>query len=291
MALVNTSSESNIPQPSRLGRAALAYAERFGWAVLPLHSTKDGRCTCGNPGCASPGKHPITPHGVKDANKDPTVITRWWRRWPWANVGVATGAASGVFVLDVDGTAGRESLAELEEKHGKLPDTIEQITGSGGRHILFKYPGQPIANKVCLAPGLDVRGDGGYIVAPPSLHVSGRRYEWEVSSRPGAVPLAEAPGWLLELLQPVGGQGMSRTTEGWRHLVAEGVEEGKRNTTIASLAGHLLRHYIDPYVTLDLLLAWNRQRCRPPLPDEEVVTTINSVAKLEAMRRGVVRRG
>lgn len=277
----------SVPQQTRLGKAALAYAKHFGWHVLPLHSIKNGRCTCGKPDCASPGKHPLTAHGVADASEDPATIAGWWQRWPWANVGIATGAGSGFFVLDVDGPSGEESLRDLEDQHGKLPDTVEALTGGGGRHILFRYPGQEVGNRVALTPGLDGRGDGGYIVVAPSLHVSGRRYTWEVSSRPGEVELAEPPGWLLELLKPAGGQGLSRTTEQWRQLVSQGAAEGRRNASIAALAGHLLRKYVDPYMALSLLLAWNEARCSPPLSEDEVIQVVNSVALLEARRRGV----
>ncbi|ACX52291.1 Bifunctional DNA primase/polymerase [Ammonifex degensii KC4] len=270
---------------NELAEAAVCYAERFGWAVLPLHSIAGGRCTCGRVNCPSPGKHPLTQHGVKEASKDSETIAAWWRRWPWANIGVATGSISGFFVLDVDGPEGEDSLYELVKRHGELPETVEQITGSGGRHLLFRMPeGRAIGNKVRLAPGLDVRGEGGYVVAAPSLHASGRRYEWEFSSRPGEVEVAEAPGWLLELLAgPAGSQG--RPVEEWRQLISGGVEEGQRNNSIAALAGHLLRKRVDPYVALDLLLAWNQVKCRPPLPDEEVVRTVDSIAKKELERR------
>lgn len=284
-------SNSIVPQQGKLAQAALAYAERFGWCVLPLHSIKDGKCTCGKAACPSPGKHPLTPNGVKDASKDPATIATWWRRWTKANIGVATGAASGFFVLDIDGQEGAESLRELEAKHGKLPDTVEALTGGGGRHILFEYPGREVGNRAALAPGLDIRGNNGYIVAAPSIHASGRKYTWEVSSRPGEVALAEPPGWLLNMLRPAGGKGMSRTVEDWRRLVNQGVAPGARNNSIASLAGMLLRHYVDPWVTLDLLLAWNQVKCRPPLPDDEVARTVDSVARLEAKRRGAKLSG
>lgn len=285
------SSADIVPQQNKLAQAALIYVKKFGWCVVPLHSIKNGCCTCGRAGCTSPGKHPLIPNGVKGASKDPTIVAGWWRRWPWANIGIATGAASGFFVLDVDGEAGEESLRELEGEHGQLPDTVEALTGSGGRHILFRYPGGPVCNKVALADGLDIRGDNGYIVAAPSLHVSGRRYCWEASSRPGEVALAEAPDWLLDMIKPAGCQGLSRTVEDWRELVSGGVAKGARNNAIAALAGYLFRKYVDPYVTLDLLLAWNEVKCHPPLPADEVATTVDSVARLEARRRGAKMHG
>lgn len=265
-------------QATRLGHAALTYA-RFGWAVLPLHSiNKDGRCTCGRSECPSPGKHPLTAHGVADASKDPTVIARWWRQWPWANIGIATGAASGFFALDVDGEEGQESLRDLEASHGGLPDTVEALTGGGGRHIFFRYPGSGIGNKVGLAPGLDVRGDGGYICAAPSLHVSGRRYEWEVSSCPEEVPLAEAPEWLLNLIKSNGSGRLA--PEDWEAQIPE----GQRNIELTRRAGSLLSRGIPPGEVVTMLLAWNEKHCKPPLPEEEVKRIVQSIAGREAAK-------
>jgi len=125
------------------------------------------------------GKHPRTEHGLKDATIDEATIFGWWRRWPGANVGIVTGMASGLLVLDIDPRhGGVESLALLEREHGSLPETAEVSTGGGGRHILFLHPGFRVKNRANMMPGVDVRGDDGYIVAPPSLHASGRRYEW-----------------------------------------------------------------------------------------------------------------
>jgi len=274
----------------RLEQAALIYATRFKWAVIPIHSINDGCCTCQKSDCHCPGKHPLTKNGVKDASLDTKIISEWWGRRPFANIGIATGAESGFFVLDVDGQSGAESLQEIEEQYGKLPNTVEAITGGGGRHILFRYPfDMVIGNKVALAPGLDIRGHGGYIVAPPSVHISGKQYHWEASSRPGEAELAEAPGWVLAMLAKDRPQGMSRSGEDWRQLVSAGVAEGQRNSTIAALAGHLLRRYIDPYIVIELLKSWNSSHCKPPLQGEEVYAAIESIAKLEAYRRGLVK--
>lgn len=187
--------------------AALGYAAR-GWPVLPLHSIIDGRCTCGADACGSPGKHPIgalAPHGVKDATTDPATIKRWWQQRPMANVGIATGAASGLVAIDIDPRhGGTENLADLLAEHGALPETVESTTGGDGRHILFAHPGQAITRKA-IAEGIDVKADGGYIVAPPSNHISGKSYAWEASSDPKTTPLAALPAWLLDLLTTVNG--------------------------------------------------------------------------------------
>lgn len=171
-------------------KAALDYAAR-GWPVFPVHTPTESGCSCRQAGCNRPGKHPRTSNGRNGATTDPDLINKWWGIWPDANVGIATGQESGLLVLDVD-EYGENSLQELT-------DTVEAITGSGGRHLLFRYPGdgKRYRTRVRFTEGLDSRADGGYIVAPPSLHASGKRYEWEASSEPDSTTLADAPEWFL----------------------------------------------------------------------------------------------
>ena len=191
--------------PPHLLPAALAYVNRFQWPVFPVHGIQEGRCTCGNPDCKRPGKHPIgklAPQGLNNASRDPEIVTTWWRIAPYANIGVPTGAISGLVVLDIDTAKyGEDSKFELEQRFGPLPFTVLALTGGGGYHYLFAHPGPhlKIRNSVeNLGPGLDVRGDGGYIVVAPSSHISGHRYEWELSCHPKDVALAPLPDWLLE---------------------------------------------------------------------------------------------
>jgi hypothetical protein len=179
------------------GGAALIYARR-GWAVLACHDPASaGGCTCGRPACASPAKHPRTRRGLHEATTDQAAIAAWWRRWPNANVAVRTGAASRLVVVDIDpGHGGEESLAGLVAAHGPLPDTVAVHTGGGGRHLYFAHPGGTVRNSAgALGPGLDVRGDGGYVLAPPSRHVTGDTYRWVTTGR--SAPL---PAWLLYIL-------------------------------------------------------------------------------------------
>lgn len=171
--------------------AAVGYAAQ-GFAVIPLHSPQNGRCSCGRENCGSVGKHPKTEHGVKDASTDVGQIQEWWGRWPDANVGLAMGGEA--WALDVDGDAGRASLAKLEHEHGPLPETAHQKTGGDGEHFLFKLNGDPIPNRTKCLPGLDTRGAGGFIVVAPSIHASGDRYSWVTA--PGEIELPEAPKWL-----------------------------------------------------------------------------------------------
>ena len=165
--------------------AALTYASR-GWRVVPLHGWTGSRCTCGNEHCDSPGKHPRNVNGLTGASSNPATIRQWFGNWPDSNVGLVTGEHFDV--LDVDGADGEASLDKLIADNGDLPDDIIEIeTGSGGRHYLFKSTGA--GNRAKMRPGLDWRGKGGYIVAPPSRHASGRCYTETVWQRlPGGVP-------------------------------------------------------------------------------------------------------
>ena len=204
-------------------------------------------------------------------------VRNWFSRWPNANIGIVTGEISNLIVLDIDPKHGGDiTLARLERRFGRLPVTVEAATGGGGRHFYFAHPGGLIRNRTGLAQGIDVRGEGGYIVAPPSIHPSGRPYVWTAGRSPEDIALAALPRWILLS----GGVRAQRTLSDWRRLVHDGVPEGQRNSSIASLAGHLLWHQIDPEVVLELLLAWNRMRCRPPLADDEVAQVVSNIARL-----------
>ncbi|MBI4496340.1 MAG: bifunctional DNA primase/polymerase [Chloroflexi bacterium] len=139
--------------------AALAYARR-GWAVLPIHSPRAGRCSCGKPDCASAGKHPRTPNGVKDATADEGTIRAWWRQWPDANVAIATGAISALMVLDVDPAhGGLASLMALVDRFGPPPASWAVATGGGGPGRRQRAPAGRAAHHA--GPGKDARRTGG----------------------------------------------------------------------------------------------------------------------------------
>lgn len=191
-------STHTTPAPEVLmERAARVYAAR-GWPVLPLHLHLAAGCTCGQ-NCRQGGKHPRTTHGVKDATTDQATISAWWKSNPLSNLGIATGAVSGLVILDVDPQhGGEQSLQLLEACFFPLPDTLRVATGGGGSHLYFRASAEgALPNKVGIAglPGLDLRADGGYIVAPPSLHRCGDYYRWVSEG-----PLAPLPYWLWHLL-------------------------------------------------------------------------------------------
>ena len=248
-------------------KTARALAEK-GLAVFP---------------CLPGEKRPATPHGVKDATTDPIEIENWWQQDPHFNVAIATGAVSGVFVIDIDGAQAETELRMLEARHGELPATVESITARG-RHLFFKCPEKPLRNSASkIATGIDVRATGGYVIAPPSVHPSGKRYCWSVDS---ATTFAAAPAWLLSIIaEPGNGTAAAAAVSEWRDLVHEGVAEGQRNTAAPRIAGHLLRRYVDPVVVLELMLGWGATRCTPPLPPDEITQIVNSVAGRELARR------
>jgi putative DNA primase/helicase len=183
-SLLSAVREGLAPMDSCLS-AALYYAS-LGWRVIPLWGIRNGRCECGKTDCPSAGKHPRLPAWPEKGTTDPDVIRSWWKHWPYANVGIVTGEGSGLVVLDIDPkSCGFETLADLEEEHGALPDTLRVQTGGGGRHYYFIHPGVHVGTTRGeiggrRTPGVDLRADGGLVVAPPSLHASGRYYLWEV---------------------------------------------------------------------------------------------------------------
>lgn len=273
---------------------ALRFAE-LGMAVFPVSRPirTDGgwRCSCGRQDCASPGKHPDgrrAPSGFKNASKDPRILRDWFEGSDSLNIGIATGKVSGIFVLDIDERHdGFATLAALEKHHGELPPTWRFLTGGGGEHILFRHPGGRISNSAsAIGPGIDVRGDGGYIVAPPSLHMSGRAYAISVDHHPDDVPLSPAPDWLISLVRPSSATDRNNPAHGdWRALIRAGIPEGRRNQTFTQIAGYLIKRSVDPHLCLSVLLGLNTQVCKPPLNEKEVLVVLKSILKRDAERR------
>lgn len=242
---------------------ALNYANNFDWAVFPL-IPRD--------------KKPLTPNGYHDATKNPNNIKSFWEKWPNANIGIVTGDVSGFWVLDIDGEIGQENLDKLQDFYGELPQTRIIRTGGGGLHYYFQnepeYTIQNSAGKI--AKGIDVRGNGGYVVAPPSVHETGNFYVTENAS-----PIVKAPTWLIELISKDHEKKFEPSNiDYWHGILLGNVTEGSRNDTLAHLAGHLFSKN-DPILTVFGCLEWNRRACNPPLPEDEVLRTINSIAKSE----------
>jgi Bifunctional DNA primase/polymerase, N-terminal/AAA domain/IclR helix-turn-helix domain len=258
-------------KPYSLLEAALEIAGR-GWPVFPCHTIrKDGRCSCGEECGKSAGKHPRTEHGLKDATTSEKIIRAWWRTWPDANLALATGGTAPE-VLDADlkeTVSGLETLADLQLKHGPMPDTLSQHTGGGGRQYFFKPSGK-VRNKVAFAPGLDTRGTGGYVIIPPSLHKSGKRYQWAN----GITELAHWPAWLLEEIL----RGQSKADPGKSDRldplqVLAGVPEGQRDTRLFQYACRL-RAKDMAREEAEVLVLQAAANCRPAFPEQDALAKV-----------------
>jgi len=267
----------------------LAYAAR-GWRVLPLFEIqRNGRCACGNE-CGRHGKHPRTRHGCSDASTDTNKIRHWWTKWPNANVGIATGLACDLLVLDIDPqNEGDAGFAEIEVKHGPLPATLTVRTGGGGRHFYFLHPGPgtTIKNIVGLRRGIDVRGDGGYVVAPPSRHRSGDYYTVILDVDP-----APAPAWLLTAASACGLPRIDRminepartTGGGYPKWLPERIATGTRHGMLTRFAGWLRGiGYEEPGILAELRDVV-RTRVEQPTGDQIADTELARLARAIAQK-------
>lgn len=214
-------------------------------------------------------KNPMTCSGCKEATTDPIVIKQWWDRTPDANIGTITGSINQILVLDVDCKGGKDgnlSLQELESKYGKVPETRRHNTPSGGYHLLFRTDSLVIPNSVSkIGDGLDIRAEGGYIVAPPSI-IDGDRYE-VVNPE---VEIADAPEWLMSLaMEPK----KAAST-------AERITEGNRNSHIFNTALGCNKNGISIEDAVRVVSEEN-DKCCPPLSDKEVQSTLSSAYRYD----------
>ena len=264
--------------------AALSYIAR-GWSIIPAHSPTTSTCSCSRPTCSSPGKHPRVEWAAWQLRQpDEAQVRAWWLRWPDANIAIITGAVSELVVLDVDPRhGGDEALRDL----GALPATVTALTGGGGQHLFFQHPGEPVPNAATQA-GLDLRGDGGYVIAPPSMHMSGNRYTWEDSSGPDEVPLAPLPAHVRTLGPSANAPSAIRRggPVDIEELIRDGIPEGARNDTLTRIAGSLAADTPDEGTILQVLDYVNRRgTLGKPLPDAEVVTIARSICARERAAR------
>lgn len=180
-------------------QAALRYAG-LGWRVVPVWRARNGVCTCRKgERCDRPAKHPRTRHGYKDATTDPKKIRAW--KWETANVGIATGRESGLLVLDIDPrNGGLDGMEALQKELGRLPGGPVVETSGAGCHLYFTHPEGEI-RKFLEADGVDIKTDGGLVIAPPSIHPSGEEYRW--AARPQDKPPPDLPqSWVRRLAAP-----------------------------------------------------------------------------------------
>lgn len=266
--------------------AALSYA-KSGLAVFPCHYiTSEGKCSCGKESCSHPGKHPMwhrddLQRGHKDASRDYEQVDRWWTRWTEANIGIPTGAINRLVCIDADardGKVGIESLGAL--LNGTKPtDTLLAKSGSDGRHVYFLLEeGDYIPSRIGFRKDLDVKGESGYLIAPPSNHVSGGKYEWIKLQPP--IPL---PDYLRKLLVSTDFDRLPISQEDWNKVVYKG--SPSRDNYLTRLAGSLFRSQVPARDVFDMLLRQNQSNCVPPMTAAEVKRIVKSIAKRDAEQR------
>lgn len=237
-----------MSQTDDLLKSALEYAKR-GWYVFP----------CKN------NKAPYTDHGFKESSIDPEVIKAWWEKWPEANIGIETGVKSGIVVLDVDErNGGIESMKKVIAEEGKLEHTIKAFTANKGYHFYYKHQFD-IKTTPGIRKGVDIKSDGGYVIAPPSKLDDKKRYIWCENKGPDK-ELIDAPGW------------MARVPEKIFAPIGNIISNGRRNDTLASLAGSMRRRGMSPE-SIYAALAEENKKCVPPLPDGEVRSISNSIGR------------
>jgi putative DNA primase/helicase len=220
--------------------------------------------------CEPRGKHPLVKCGFKSATRETEQIRQWWAKWPKANIAIPTGAVSGFVALDID-PGGDDSLAELTRQYRALPETCEVKTGRG-RQLWFESPAVPIGCKTGFRRGLDSRGDGGYVIVPPSIHANGRRYTFRDSCK-----LAKMPDWLIKVIRQ--GKAAPNPALPANGNSSEKIREGARNTTLASIAGTMRARGLGGTAIRAALLDHNSRQCDPPLPEAEVANIAASFAK------------
>ncbi len=253
---------------------ALAYARR-GWPVFP---------------CKPRSKAPATPRGFLDASSDPAIVQILFSGKGDCNIGVATGPASGFFAVDLDGAEGRRSFFE-EVLEDELPETLAVDTPGGGLHLFFRSNGSPIKNRAKIGgKPIDVRGSGGYVVVPPSIHPNGKQYAWVGDDE---TDIAVPPAWLLayvigESSHCSKSSHLSFTIgNGGDHLDSlgnhPGVAEGQRHDTALRLIGSALARGLDPVVVAQQAIDWGR-RCSPPMADDEVLKILGDLTRKQTIK-------
>ena len=247
---------------NKLLEAAIKYATEYGWAVFP---------------CSSTSKKPLTPHGCKDAKKNVGAIKAWWKKWPDASIGVATGTASNLIVIDEDldedkGLNGYEEVSAWERVHGALPNTVQCITGRGGYHLYFQYTCDDIKNRAGILEGVDVRGEGGYVIAPPSMHPNGTEYQWE--DAPDEIALAPVDGVVRKFLF-----GDDKPHAASDFKLPDRIKSGERNETLFKLACSMQSQGLPDAAIMAAIEQTNQTACDSPLDTEELETIVSSALR------------
>lgn len=263
-----------------------AYWQRYaelGWSIIPIRENTK--------------KPTVAWQKYQHERPTPEQIREWPRVWPNAGLAVVTGAISGVFVLDVDQIPDLAQNAKEQAKIAKARELVQALETTPtavartakGRHFYFRHPGKPVPTKVRFLPGLDVRGDGGYAILPPTHHPDGALYVWDSIPEDG---IADAPEWLMQAILSNESPILESDTDPfgnqtWRSALA-GVTEGSRNQSTSKLVGKMLESTPEELWPLqwEALKTWNKERNNPPLSEKELRTTFESIVKREREKRG-----
>lgn len=266
---------------------ALEYAES-GFAISPLkYKTKDVF---------------LSKHGFNDATTDLKQVNEWWTLHPNANIIIATGSKSNLLIIDLDtdkdaGVSGYETLREWEIENGELPETVTAISGGGGYHLYYKYnPEKNIKSTTGLffkQSGIDIRCEGGAIIAPPSLHPNGNRYVFECNS--WEVGYQEATDLVYKFIsegmknkEDLSRRSYKSNSTGNRFVLPEIIHEGERDITMYRFACSCLARGLDETKTYNLMMRVNLENCQPPMPDKQIETKLKSALKTRR-KQGVTR--
>jgi hypothetical protein len=236
---------------------------KYGIPVFPCHNPlPSGGCSCYRHDCNAPAKHPRTPNGLKDASADLDQVTKWWKEWPDANIGVPTGRPSGLMVLDID-----DPSLVLDKA---LPYTVKVNTGRGW-HLWFKAPPTEVRS-FKVEPGLDLRCDGGYVMGPGSTHITGTVYEVADDK----APIGDAPEWLEDAIRD-----KDKPKDDFKATLDHSVpiQNGQRNDTLFKEAASLRGRGYDEAVILAAISEMNLQRCSPPLKKSEIEIIVQSACR------------
>jgi hypothetical protein len=245
---------------------------RMGFRVIPVYSIRsDGKCSCGNQNCRSPGKHPRTRNGLTDGTTNEERIRQYWRSDSQCNWAICT---DDVVVVDRDDRhGGKASLDEFESLHGKLPATVTVETPGGGTHQYFRSPIVPIGTRAGVLPGLDIRAKGGYALIPPSNHAAGKVYKFAEGRSFDEITIAELPQDIAAALTAKTAKNNLLQNEGGRIL------EGNRNDTLFQQALKLRSANLPDEVGLNALRQSNLKSCVPPVEEEEIQSLWRNSAK------------